>query len=63
MKFRRNKYCQIYQSLFCCGREKARAAAETPVIFVIKKVSAPPQTLQRDFQSSTATLSRNRRRR
>src|SRR5271165_2621151 len=24
MKLRRNEYCPIHRSLFCCGREKAR---------------------------------------
>ena len=32
MKLRRNEYCPIHRSLFCCGRERVRKECKTATI-------------------------------
>ena len=38
MKLRRNEYCPIHRSLFCCGREQAKSSGSHGLVFSASKI-------------------------
>ena len=47
MKLRRNEYCPIHRSLFCCGREQIENCTQARLGVQRHRRSAPPTRVSR----------------